>query len=142
MPLPRAVTKAIAFTVLAASLVAEGSVLYLVNDPPIRLALGLVALVPIMWSIVWATRRPDILEGLPAAAPPIHKRRYLRLRAKVKQLIDEITRLNWTVVDAKRGIRNQEEAKKEADTIEEGLHNLIRDIRSSAGELASDEEWD
>ena len=43
-----------------------------------------------MWALVWGTRQGLAEEPLTA---PLRKRRYFKLRAKVRQMIEEVTRL-------------------------------------------------
>ncbi|NIQ55088.1 MAG: hypothetical protein GWN71_17355 [Gammaproteobacteria bacterium] len=70
----------------------------------------------------------------------VHRRRFVRLRAQVQQLLDEIRRLNWMAVDAERGFRDRETAAEEMDAIEDRLKDMIADIRSTAGQMTPESE--
>jgi hypothetical protein len=139
MPVSRQTASGIVLAGVLVGVILEGVVLFAVVDPAIRLALGLVVLVPLMWLLVWGTQQGLVEEPIRS---PLHKRRYLKLRSKVKQMIDEITRLHWTVVDAKRGIRNRDEVMQEADAIERRLHDMIGEVRRSAGHISPNDEWE
>jgi hypothetical protein len=122
---------------LIAFIVAEGAVLYYLEDPAARLSIGVLLLAP----LVWLSSRlglADLASQSPAAR--IHKRRFTRLRGQVQQLLDEIRRLNWMAVDAERGFRNQDTALREMDLIEDRLKELIQEIRITAGQMAAEAE--
>ena len=125
------------FIILLAAATAEAAVLYIVDDAAVRLSLGLLLLAPIVWS---ASRLglTDLLVESPSAR--VHKRRFVHLRGQVQQLLDEIRRLNWMAVDAERGFRSREKALREMDVIEQRLKELIQQIRSTAGQMASENE--
>lgn len=123
--------------VLIAALVGEGVVLYFVDSPTTRLGLGLALLAP----IVWTSSRIGLLELIThTAAERVYKRRFMRLRAQVQQLLDEIRRLNWMAVDAARGFRDRDQALQEMDIIEKRLTDLIQRIRSTAGQMSAESE--
>lgn len=109
-----------------------------VDDPWLRLSLGLLLLA----LIVWASARLGVVDlVMQSPAERVHKRRFVRLRSQVQQLLDEIRRLNWMAVDAERGFRSREKALREMDRIEERLKDLIAEIRTTAGQISpSDEE--
>lgn len=123
--------------VLIAALVGEGAVLYFIENAATRLGFGLLLLAP----IVWTSSRIGLLELVThSAAERVYKRRFMRLRAQVQQLLDEIRRLNWMAVDAARGFRNRDEAFQEMDIIEERLKALIQQIRRTAGQISAESE--
>lgn len=134
MPRRPTLEAAILFIALAAVV----AVLLAVEEPMARLALGLLLLAP----IVWASARLGVVELVTQSpAERVHKRRFVRLRSQVQQLLDEIRRLNWMAVDAERGFRSREKALAEMDRIEERLKDLIAEIRTTAGQISpSDEE--
>lgn len=134
MPRRPTLEAAILFIALAAVV----AVLLAVEEPMARLALGLLLLAP----IVWASARLGVVELVTQSpAERVHKRRFVRLRSQVQQLLDEIRRLNWMAVDAERGFRSREKALREMDRIEERLKDLIAEIRTTAGQISpSDEE--
>ena len=68
------------------------------------------------------------------------RRRFLRLRRTVQSLIAEVRRLNWIAVDVERGYRSREAAAQEMDASEQRLLNLVREIRTTAGQLELDRD--
>lgn len=123
--------------VLISALVGEGFVLYFTQSPATRLSLGLLLLAP----IVWTSSRIGLLELIThTAAERVYKRRFIRLRAQVQQLLDEIRRLNWMAVDAARGFRDRDNALEEMDSIEARLKELVQQIRRTAGQISAEGE--
>ncbi|MGD8698322.1 MAG: hypothetical protein PVJ43_03465 [Gemmatimonadales bacterium] len=120
---------------LLAALIGDALVLLFIDDPWMRLLLGLLLLAV----IVWSSARIGVLDIITRApVEPVYKRRFVRLRGQVQQLLDEIRRLNWMAVDVERGFRNRESATQEMDIIETRLKELIAQIRSTAGQLSSE----
>jgi hypothetical protein len=124
------------FIVLLLAVAGNGVVLYFVQDPAARLSLGLLALA----LIVWMSGRLGVGDLVAQPADKVHKRRFVRLRGQVQQLLDEIRRLNWMAVDAERGFRSREKALREMDSIEGRLKELIEEIRSTAGQMSASSE--
>ncbi len=123
--------------ILVAALIGDAVVLYFGDDPATRLALGLVLLIP----IVWSSARLGVVDLVTESREDrVHRRRFVRLRAQVQQLLDEIRRLNWMAVDAERGFRDRETAAEEMDAIEDRLKDMIADIRSTAGQMTPESE--
>jgi hypothetical protein len=119
---------------LLTALAGEAFVLYFVDNPPLRLVLGLLLLAV----IVWASARLGVVDLLTQSpVRPVHERRFVRLRSQVQKLLAEIRRLNWMAVDAERGFRSREQAMQEMDAIEERLKEMIAEIRSTAGQMTS-----
>jgi hypothetical protein len=139
MALSRSAANTIVATIVLVGLATMGAIIWYVEEPGLRLPFAVLAIVPVMWAAIWASKKGLTEEFRP---PPMHKRRYLKLRAKVKMLIDEITRLHWTIVDGRRGLRPASEVQKEADQIEERLHTMIGELRQAAGDIAPGETWD
>ncbi len=139
MALSRSAANAIVAVIVLAGLAAMGAIIWYVEEPGLRLPLALLAMIPIMWALIWASKKGLTEEFQP---PPMHKRRYLKLRAKVKQMIDEVTRLHWTIVDGRRGLKPASQVQKEADVIEQRLHDMIGELRESAGDIAPGKDWD
>lgn len=116
--------------ILVVAIVLDAVVLHFVADPVTRLTFGLLVLVP----IVWAGSRLGVVElAWDLMHPPRYPRRFVRLRARVEELLGEIRRLNGIAVDAARGVREQHAALAIMDGIEERLRELIGEIRSAAG---------
>lgn len=123
--------------VLVAALTGEALVLYLAADPLLRLIVGLLLLV----IIVWMSARIGVADILGQSPPEtIHKRRFGLLRAQVQQLLAEIRRLNWIAVDVDRGFRTRDRALRDMDAIEERLQVLIAEIRGTAGQMSDESE--
>ena len=139
MALSRSAANTIVTIIVLVGLATMGAIIWYVEEPGLRLPLALLAMIPVMWALIWASKKGLTEDFRP---PPMHKRRYLKLRAKVKMMIDEITRLHWTIVDGRRGLRPASEVQKEADQIEERLHKMIGELRESAGEIAPGKDWD
>jgi hypothetical protein len=122
---------------LLAALVGDAYVLVFVDDPWRRLLLGLLLLA----IIVWSSARIGVLDLITGApAEPVYKRRFVRLRGQVQQLLDEIRRLNWMAVDVERGFRSRDAAVQEMDVIEARLKKIIEEIRGTAGQISSELE--
>ena len=120
---------------LLAALIGDAYVLVFVDDPWRRLLLGLLLLAV----IVWSSARIGVLDLITGApAEPVYKRRFVRLRGQVQQLLDEIRRLNWMAVDVERGFRSRDAAVQEMDVIEERLKKIIEEIRGTAGQMSSE----
>ena len=118
-----------AFTLTAGSL--QGAVLYAIDDRATRLSLGLALLV----IVFWAGARLSIVErSIDLVTPPLHPRRFRKLRSNVEKLLEEVRRLNWIAVDGTQGVRSPEETERLMDDIEGWLKDHIGRIRDSAGE--------
>ena len=116
--------------IMLVGVVGEALILFLGNDPVLRLRVGMFLLGMIAWPLFYAARHfpaGGAVLGEPA------RRRFSRLRRWTRELLREISRLNWTVVDVDRGFRNREAAKIEIDTIETRLYEIIEEIKDAAG---------
>ena len=94
-----------------------------------RAVLGVAWLGPVLWI-------PRQLERIARSAEEdrwARSRRYNRLRGVVSIFIDEVKRLNWLSVDAKRGLRDGTKVDGEMRVIEERLHNLVGEMKVVAG---------
>lgn len=120
---------------LAFAVLLESAVLYFIEDPRQRLAMGLVLLLPIVWMIA----RTRVLEAISDLPTVIRRRQYSEMRTHVVLFMDEVRRLNWMAVDGYRGFRSQDEAAKAMDAIEERLQQLVGEIRRTAGRAAAAE---
>jgi signal transduction histidine kinase len=123
--------------ILITAVVADSAVLYFVDDPTWRLALGLLVLAVIVWSAA-RIGVADLLTRSPVDR--VYKRRFVHLRSQVQQLLDEIRRMNWMAVDAERGFRDRDQALREMDSIAQRLKGLIEEIRTTAGQVSSEDE--
>ena len=117
-------------TALVLGVLLDAVVLYFPVDAAPRLIIGLLILPIILWSGIrfeitaldanqsrWATRG----------------RVFRELRSQVVLLLEHVRRLNWIAVDAERGFRNQDEAMREMDDIENEIREIITDVRRAAG---------
>ena len=121
---------------LFAAFLVEAAVLYFVDNPMARAVAGVLLIFPILW-IVAHTKTAEMTAEFPDSDK---KRHFKGLRARVAQLLDEIRRLNWMAVDAERGFRDHDKAMSEMDRIERHLKEIISEIRSAAGQSATDPE--
>ncbi len=122
---PKFVTLGALFT----TLLLEGGVLFFMDDPSMRLYVGLALFLVIGWMLS-SSQVAEVMDELP---DQIRRRRYPRLRAKVQLLLAEVRRLHWTAVDRDRGVRSQIDAVAEMDIIEERMRHLLLEIRVEAG---------
>jgi len=126
--------KVVLLGVLSAALLLEGAVLYFMEDPTLRLYVGLALFLLIGWMLA-STQVAEVIGDLPER---IRQRRNPKMRAQVKLLLAEVSRLNGMAVDGHRGFRERKEAVAEMDAIEERMTDLVGEIRREAG-VVSDE---
>jgi hypothetical protein len=122
---------------LIAAIAAYATIIFFISDPVWRLRFGLLALGPILWPAIWMARQFDATELLGKENP---KRRYSKLRGFVQQLLTEISRLNWTVLDAHRGLIKNQEADKEIAAIKNRMSELLEEVKEVAGQPKSETE--
>ena len=115
-----------------ADILVEAATLYFGTDPPVRLGVGLLLLAV----IIWFAGRLGVVEFLLRSLSG--RRRFMRLRRTVQTMIAEVRRLNWIAVDVERGYRSRDAAAQEMDASEQRLLKLVREIRSTAGQLDLD----
>lgn len=116
--------------IMLVGVVGEALILFLGTDPVLRLRVGMFLLALIAWPLFYGARHfpaGHVILG----EPP--RRRFSRLRRWTRELLREISRLNWTVVDVDRGFRNREAAKTEINAIETRLYEIIEEIKDAAG---------
>ena len=130
----RRAPKVVLLGVLSVALLLEGAVLYFMEDPTLRLYVGLALFLLIGWMLA-SSQVAEVIGDLPG---PTRQRRHPKMRAQVKLLLAEISRLNGMAVDGDRGFRNSKEAVAEMDAIEERMRDLVSEIRREAG-VVSDE---
>ncbi len=116
--------------IMLVGVVGEALILFLGTDPVLRLRVGMFLLAMIAWPLFYAARRFPAGDAVLAERP---RRRFSRLRRWTRELLREISRLNWTVVDVDRGFRNRQAAKVEIDAIESRLYEIIEEIKDAAG---------
>ena len=121
---------------LVAGIAEYGIVLFFVDDPELRLRFGLLALVPIVWAVAWLAR-----ETATAGRPHPHnvpRRRYIRLRSAMREFIAEVTRLNWAVIEVRRGPTNHDAAVGRVVAIEEQMSERFERVKLAAGVPSSE----
>jgi hypothetical protein len=96
----------------------------------VRMAVGVVALAPLMWIPSRLSQRATELQEV---AQEARARRFVRLRSATDVMLDEVRRLNGLTVDAHRGVRDPEETEREVQAIEARLHALVDALRIAAG---------
>ena len=115
---------------LVLAVLLDALVLYFPLESASRLVIGLL-LVPI---ILWSGIQFEVttMEGS-SSRWATRGRVFRELRSQVVLLLEHVRRLNWIAVDAERGFRNQEEAMREMDEIENEIREIITDVRKAAG---------
>ena len=126
--------KVVLLGVLSVALLLEGAVLYFMADPTLRLYVGLALFLLIGWMLA-SSQVAEVIGDLPG---PTRQRRHPKMRAQVKLLLAEVSRLNGMAVDGHRGFREQNEAVAEMDAIEDRMKHLVSEMRREAG-VVSDE---
>ena len=126
--------KVVLLGVLSVALLLEGAVLYFMEDPTPRLYVGLALFLLIGWMFA-SSQVAEVIDALPGRT---RQRRHPKMRAQVKLLLAEISRLNGMALDGDRGFRNRKEAAAEMDAVEERMRDLVSQIRRLAG-VVSDE---
>ena len=124
-------------TIMLIGVVGEAVVLFFVDDAVLRLRAGMLLLAVIAWPLYYAARRFPAGDAVLAEHP---RRRFGRLRRWTRELLREISRLNWTVVDVSRGFRDREASKEEIAAIETRLYEIIDEIKNAAGQPDTREE--
>ena len=117
-------------TIMLLGVVGEAVVLFFIDDAIMRLRVGMFLLAMIAWPLFYAARRFPQGDAVVAERP---RRRFSRLRRWTRELLREISRLNWTVVDVDRGFRDRGAADKEIAAIETRLFEIIEEIKDAAG---------
>jgi type IV secretory pathway VirB3-like protein len=127
-------TRRIQILVVAAimllGVVGEAVVLLFGTDPILRLRLGMLLLALVAWPLFIAARIFPLGHAVIAEQP---RRRFSRLRRWTRELLREISRLNWTVVDVEHGFRDRAAADTEIAAIERRLFQIIEEIKTAAG---------
>jgi len=123
--------------IMLLGVIGEAVVLFFGTDPAFRLRAGMLLLALIAWPLYYAARRFPGGDVVLAEQP---RRRFSRLRRWTRELLREISRLNWTVVDVERGFRDRQAADVEIDAIEMRLYEIIEEIKLTAGKPDAEAE--
>ena len=118
-------------TIMLLGVVGESVVLFFVDDAVMRLRVGMALLGVISWPLFYAARRFPAGDAI-VAEPP--RRRFSRLRRWTREMLREISRLNWAVVDVDRGFGNRKAADEDIAAIEQRLFEIIEEIKDAAGQ--------
>ncbi len=123
--------------VLIAAFVMDAVVIFVFTDPTLRVVLGMLFLLPIIWAAD-ALGIADMISDLPRTQ--VRHRQYGALRSHVRLLLDVVRRLNWLAVDLERGIRSPSEVEEEMEGAYKRLKEVVDEIRASAGRASADPE--
>ena len=121
---------------LVASVALQAVVEFYVQDAASRLYAGLMVTGFMLWCVLWLARQTAAMEVV--AAEPV-RRPFSKLRGVVQELLAEISRLNWTVLDAKRGFRDPATAADEIDKIKVRMAEILEKVKSTAENPAKPE---
>lgn len=125
---------------LLAGIAGEVFVLYAVEDPILRVRLGILCIAAIAWPLAMAARRPALAS---TQAPAVrHRGRFFLLRRRVEEFLREVTRLNWLVLDTKRSSGIARGRQFEIDTVKQDLRELLDEIFRAAGQPGAKPESD
>ena len=125
---------------LLAGIAGEVFVLYAVEDPVLRVRLGILCIAAIAWPLAMAARRPALAS---TQAPAVrHRGRFFLLRRRVEEFLREVTRLNWLVLDTKRSSGIARGRQFEIDTVKQDLRDLLDEIFRAAGQPGAEPESD
>ncbi len=126
----KVVTYLLGFLLLI-SVAGEVVVLYAIDDPMMRLRLGLLCLAMIAWPLAVTVWRPSYSTTKEPEQP--HNRRFYLLRRRVEEVLREVTRLTWLVLDANRDPRIAEQRGTEIATVKHDLTDLLDEIIAAVG---------
>ena len=115
-------------------------VLYAIDDPSMRLRLGLLCLAMVAWPLAVTTWWPSYM----TTKDPERRyyRRFFLLRRRVDEFLREVMRLNWLVLDANRDPRVAEQRSTEIATVKQDLNDLLDEIFRAAGLPGAEPESD
>jgi len=117
--------------VLIAAIITQAVVALYVHTPSLRLSFSLGLLVV----TVWTSAELGIIERLTNRTSHPLERRFLRLRRETERFLSEVRRMNWLAVDSERGFRDQADAAREMDAIENRMTEAIQRLRQYAGQV-------
>ncbi len=126
----KAVTYVLGFFILT-GIAGEVVVLYAIDDPVMRLRLGLLCLAVLVWPLAVTVWRPSF--STTKDPEPPHNRRFYLLRRRVEEFLREVTRLNWLVLDANRDPRTAAQRRDEITLVKQDLSDLLDEIIRAAG---------
>ena len=120
-------SKSLNAVLLAFVVVLDAALLFFLSNPWPRLALGLLLLLPL---VGLASHLGVLFEG---PASDLRNRRFKSLRSSVRELLEEVKRLNWLAVDRDRGFRDRETVLAEIQGCQGRMEELLRKVQETAG---------
>ena len=108
--------------VLITAFFLDAVVIFVFTDATLRVILGLLFLLPIIWAAD-ALGIADVISDLPRTK--VRHRQFGALRSHVRLLLDVVRRMNWLAVDLERGIRIPSEVEEELDGAYERLKEIV-----------------
>jgi hypothetical protein len=130
-------SKTLNLVLLVVVVLLDAAVLFFWPLPWVRLILGLV-LLGLVIHLASSLGFAGLLGHRPLAEPG--RRHYSLLRNTTSDLLAEVRRLNWLVVDLDRGFRDPDTVQAAIESSEQNLQGILRRIRSNAGK--SDQVFD
>jgi hypothetical protein len=128
-------TKVFLGLVLITSFGAGVYVLYFVAEPAMRMVFGVMALLGVMWSSSYLSVVDRMIRALDGQR---RLRRYPKLRSRVGQMVDEVKRMHWLVVDMDRGFRKEDTVRAEMEAIQLRLSEWVESLPEVAGVEGND----
>ncbi len=125
---------------LLAGIAGEVLVLYAVEDPVLRVRLGILCIAVMALPLAMAWKRPALASTREPAVR--HRGRFFLLRRRVEEFLREVTRLNWLVLDTKRNSGVARGRQVEIDTVKQDLRELLDEIFRAAGQPGAKPESD
>jgi hypothetical protein len=125
---------------LLIGVVGEVVVLYAIEEPLTRLRLGLLCLAMIAWPLAVTAWRSSY--STTKDPEPPHNRIFYLLRRRVEELLREVTRLNWLVLDVNRDPRIAEQRAAEIAMVKHDLNDLLDEIIRATGRPGAKPESD
>lgn len=123
--------------VLVASVAAQAFIIFSIQDSALRMYAGMMMTGIMLWAGLWLARQTAAMEVV--AAQPV-RRPFSKLRGVVQELLAEISRLNWAVLDSKRGFRDPATAASEIDEIKGRMTEILEKVKMAAENPAKPEE--
>jgi hypothetical protein len=107
-----------------------------INNPIFRALAALVALGITLYASLMREEREienPLLHQVRQTRPGLDRRKYGRLRSNVDDLLERVREMNRIAVDARSGKVSQRHAQAELERQAKKIHDLVADIRKSAG---------
>ena len=125
-------SKTLTLVLLVVAVLLDVGVLIFLPSPWVRLIFGLVVLGLII-NLSSFLGFAGLL-GHRAPAGPF-RRQFSLLRNSTGDLLAEVRRLNWLVVDLDRGFRDPDTVQADIESSEQNLQSILKRIRKNAGKI-------